>query len=127
MDLKTWWQRMGGGKHGPWLLALTAILALASLFISEGATGNASREEMRMGQVLSQIQGAGRVEVALYYEGSQSASAWEGESSPTPVGAVIVAQGGGEIGVKMQLIRAAATLLGLSQDKICVFPMGEGG
>ena len=127
MEVKSWWQRLCGVKYGPWLLLLTVLLAFLSLMAGETAqVGSATGLEQRLGRVLSQIEGAGQVEVALYYEGEQRTSLWEEQSVQTPVGAVIVARGGADIGVRMHLTRAAATLLGLPQTKICVFPMEEG-
>ncbi|MBQ8536236.1 MAG: hypothetical protein IJ461_02380 [Clostridia bacterium] len=128
MNLKGWWERLGGTKHGPWLIAAVIILTLLSLTWTEpAATNGASQQEMRMAQVLSQIHGAGKVEVAVYYPQAEASSLWENQELAAPTGAVIVAQGGNDIAVRLQLIRAASTLLGLEGDQICVFPMDEGG
>lgn len=128
MGIKGWWDRLCAVKYGPWLLAVLCLMVLGSLLLSgqEAGTGGASHEEARIARVLSRIAGAGEVEVALYYAQSESASLLEKSAQASPlVGAVIVAQGGGEIGVRLQLIRAASTLLGLRGDQICVFPMDQ--
>lgn len=127
MDFKNWWERLCGIRHGPWLLAGILVMALLSLVWQTPITdGDASQQERRMAQVLSQIQGAGQVEVALYYSQREKNTPWE-ETEAAPVGAVIVSQGGEDIAVRLQLIRAVSTLLGLKGDQICVFPMEEGG
>ena len=43
----------------------------------------------------------------------------------TPVGAVIVAQGADQVAVRLNLIRAAETLLGLSAREVDVFQMED--
>ena len=64
MNLK--WLKPGG--KALWLvLALLAALLLFSLSQGGGESG-ATAEERRIAQVLSAIDGAGKVEVALFYE-----------------------------------------------------------
>ena len=119
MDLKGAWKKLCAAKSGPWLVAAALAMTFLSLTWEDGSEWDAaSRQEARMGQVLSKISGAGQVEVALYYAR---------EDAQAPEGAVIVAQGSRDIGVRLHLTRAAATLLGLDEDRICVFLMDEGG
>ena len=128
MEPKAWRSKLTALKGGPWLAIGALVMALLSLaWPGHEPVGAASEKEARIAQVLSQIQGAGAVEVALYYENQSASSLWEEAEAPALQGAVIVAQGGGDIEVKMKLIRATATLLGLENKEICVFPMGEGG
>lgn len=97
--------------------ALAALLALLAVGGS-GSGSTATRQEKRMAQVLSLIDGAGRVEVALFYGPEQ-----DGSGSPT--GAVVVAQGAETLAVRLELIRAARTLLSLPEEAVDVFVMND--
>lgn len=99
------------------LLAVTAVLAAAAGTDASGMTA----EERRIASVLSAIHGAGKVEAALFYAASGGLSQAE-----TPVGAVIVAQGAGDMAVRLNLIRAVRTLLSLPEAAVDVFIMEEG-
>lgn len=96
-------------KKDGWLLAALCFCALLCLLL--GAQGEAATtEENRISQVLSAIQGAGDVEVAVYYEES------------VPCGAVIVAQGAKDVAVQLRLASAVTTLLGIDQSRVAIYP-----
>ncbi|MBQ9263886.1 MAG: hypothetical protein IJ189_06690 [Clostridia bacterium] len=120
-----WLDKIKALKMGPWLLAvLCCALAALLMSVSPGQTTAMTEEESRISQTLSRIAGAGQTRVAVYY--AQEAAAFgTGSGGKTPVGAVIVAQGAGDIAVRLQLQRAAQTLLGLSAQQVEVFPMEE--
>ena len=80
----------------------------------------ASQQEQRIAEVLSAMAGAGRVEVALYYARETTGSSGE------PTGALVVAQGADDMQVRLNLIRAVRTLLGLPENAVDVFVMEEG-
>ena len=105
------------GKTGFWLAAAFAVMALL-LALGSGGTQTASQEEKRIAEVLSAMEGAGRVEVALFY----NKSGLTGESS-APTGAVVVAEGAQDLRVRLNLIRAMRTLLGLTENAVDVFAM----
>ncbi|MBP3647810.1 MAG: hypothetical protein J6K55_15475 [Clostridia bacterium] len=105
------------GKTGFWLAAAFAVMALL-LALGSGGTQTASQEERRIAEVLSAMEGAGEVEVALFYSGAGSL----GESS-APTGAVVVAEGAQDLRVRLNLIRAMRTLLGLTENAVDVFAM----
>lgn len=111
------WKRWVSNRSLLWaMVAMAALLAL--LFLGgEGASSVESREEKRMAEVLGAIAGAGRVEVALFYEGGRDAG--------SPTGAVVVAQGANDLAVRLELIRAVRTLLSLPEAAVDVFAMGE--
>lgn len=111
------------GRTALWLAAaLAVVLLLCALGSGGGQSGAASQEERRIAEVLGAIEGAGRVEVALFFgEGSQAFGA-----SSEPTGAVVVAQGAGDMAVRLRLIRAVRTLLGLPEAAVDVFVMEEG-
>ena len=60
--------------------------------------------------------------MSIYYE--EMAGAF-GQKEKTPMGAVIVARGAGKMEVKLQLMRAAETLLGLPAARVEVFAMED--
>ena len=109
---RLWWVAMG-------MLLLLCLLAASQ---SAGGGGGASTEEKRIAEVLSAMEGAGRVEVALFYE-SEAVGAFGGSGKSRPTGAVVVAQGAGDLRVRLELIRAVRTLLGLPENAVDVFVM----
>jgi len=109
------------GKPAMWLIC--ALILLAAAVWGAGGTGEGgSTQEKRIAQVLSAIEGAGQVEVALFYAPADPSF---GSSASTPTGAVVVAQGAQDLAVRLRLIRAVRTLLGLSENAVDVFMMEE--
>lgn len=106
-----------------WLVCALCLLVAALTLAGSTNTATATREEQRMAEVLSAIAGAGKVEVALFYADGER-TAYSEASRPT--GAVVVAQGAGDMGVRLQLIRAVRTLLGLPENAVDVFVMEDG-
>lgn len=106
-------------KDGWLMIALAAaVIACLLLGMAENASTGATEEEARLSRVLSAIEGAGQVEVAVFYD----ESAQNGEKTASaPVGAVVVAQGADDVAVRIRLIRAVTTLTGLDNAKVEVF------
>ena len=104
------------GKDGWLVLALAGCVILCLLLglAEPPATTAATDEESRLARVLSAMDGAGNVEVAVFYQ----------EEAALPCGAVIVAQGADDVTVRLQLTRAACTLLGLEAEQVEVFKLG---
>lgn len=95
-------------KRDGWILA--ALLFCVALCLILGMQGEtSSTEENRISRVLSAIDGAGTVEVAVYYEES------------VPCGAVVVAEGAGDVAVQLRLVSAVTTLLGINQDRVAIY------
>ena len=123
-------RRSGGNmkrlKENRWFLLAAVLLCRLLCFLllsGRSAGGSGTSEEKRIAQVLSAISGAGKVEVAVYYNsGADSFS-----SSAPPVGSRC---GGGEgaddLEVRLSLIRAVRTLLGLPEAAVDVFSMEAG-
>lgn len=112
MNLKGWLKN----RSLVWLLV--ALAAVAALMLGGGASPSAeSRMEKRMAEVLGSISGAGKVQVALFYT--------DQEETQRPTGAVVVAQGADDFAVRLELIRAVRTLLGLPEAAVDVFAMEE--
>lgn len=98
-------------RRDGWLLL--AMLVCAALCLLTGSSAPDS-EEARISRVLSAMEGAGAVEVALHYDDS------------LPCGAVIIAEGADSIAVRLQLSSAVSALLGLEENRIAVY-CREGG
>lgn len=95
-------------KKDGWILAALVLCVVMCLILGTRQE-SASTEEGRLSRVLSAIDGAGNVEVAVYYEES------------LPCGAVVVAQGAEDIAVQLRLISAVTTLLGIDQSRVAVY------
>ncbi len=127
--MKKWLEKIKNVRAGPWVLLAGLCAAAYLLFTVNPLAGNTAasmtEEEQRLSATLSSIAGAGEIRVSIYY--AQAASAFGGTGERTPIGAVIVAQGAGDVGVRLNLLRAAETLLGLSASQVEVFPMEDSG
>lgn len=115
-----------GGKTG-WILAAAA--ALIALILLSGQWGSkdmsATDLEARLSDVLSSVEGAGRVRVLVHTNVEGGAiSAWS-QQNASVIGAILVAEGGGDALVAARLARAASTALGIDQTQIEVFEMGK--
>ena len=115
------WKAWKGNK---WALLLIACAAACLLWPGSGGGRGMgmTEEEQRVSATLARIAGAGETRVAIYY--AKTASSFGGEKQ-TPVGAVIVARGAGNVAVRLQLQRAAETLLGLGPNAVEVFSMED--
>ena len=112
--------------------ALLALLAALALIAFSGVLERSGGEnlEARVSRTLSQLAGAGRVQVVIYTRAREAAS---GTFSPSgaqaeelPCGAVAVAQGADDPLVRMQLEQALCALLGLPASAVSVVT-GTGG
>lgn len=95
-------------KKDGWILAALLFCVALCLLLSV-RNESASTEENRISQVLSAIDGAGTVEVAVYYEDA------------VPCGAVVVADGAGDVAVQLRLLSAVTTLLGVDQGRVAIY------
>ena len=111
----------GSSKAPVWIIAAVAAVLLALMMMQSGTGSTASQQELRIAEVLSTIAGAGRVEVALYYA-QQDGNAFS-SASVVPTGALVVADGAEDMAVRLNLIRAVRTLLGLPEAAVDVFEM----
>lgn len=119
--MKELMEKLRAMKGTPWLLVLVVCAAACLLLpVSGQETGSMTEEEKRFSATLSRIAGAGETQVSIYY--AEEASGFGG-GSRSPVGAVIVSQGAGNIAVRLDLLRAAETLLGLPASQVEVFEM----
>ena len=97
------------------LLGLALALLGFSYFTAQGKNRSL---EVRTSEVLSQMEGAGKVEVAIMIRKSEAQSQGllsgkNGDGAEIPCGAIAVAQGADDPLVRMQLEQALCALLGL--------------
>ena len=78
-------------------------------------------EEKRVAETLARVAGAGEVRVTLYY--SEGGSAFG--SAKSLAGALVVAEGAGDIAVRLGLTEAVETLLDLPPGSVMVLRMEE--
>lgn len=109
------WKKLRETKGAALALALfLCAAAFLLLSVSPGESGDMTDEEARLSRTLSAIAGAGKTRIAVYY-------AAESGGRSVPCGAVIVSEGAGDIAVRLDLLRAAQTLLRLPAGAVEVF------
>lgn len=108
-------------QDGALLLLIALAVGACLLLPREQPQDTGGGEEARLSSVLSAMAGAGRVELVVRW--SESAASSSGER--TPLGAVVVAQGASDIGVRLKLTRAVTTLLDLPPGAVEVFAMEQ--
>lgn len=101
-------------RRNGWLLTALAI-CVAGCLVAGALPGGSDPQNEQLSRVLSAMAGAGEVEVAIHYD-----------AQSIPCGAVVLAQGASSIAVRLQLIDAVSTLLGLDPSAVAVYPL-EGG
>lgn len=106
-------------KNKRMLLLATAAAVLFLLFF-QSDENSMSQLEKRISQALSQTEGAGSVQVSIYYE---QTSAGIGAGTSKPTGALAICEGAGDIGVRLRLTEALRTLLGLDASQVMVLEM----
>lgn len=108
MDKLQAWLRRDG-----WLVAVLALCVALCAVTGRSAPADDS-PEARLAKVLSSMEGAGAVQVALFYQ----------EDGATPCGVVVVADGADDIAVQLRLARAVTTLLHIDANAVEVFKRG---
>lgn len=112
-------EKLKNGKTLPFLLFLSVLGVLVFSLPVQPNTGMTA-EEKRISSTLSGIAGAGKTVISIHY-----APAAYGKESSAPLGAVVVSQGAGNMAVRLRLMEAAQTLLGLESGQVAVYPMEE--
>lgn len=116
--------RLRGARHIEWVLL---ALALAAFFLlTADAPGadlyESTSLERRMENVLSCIEGAGRVRVLVNPGTAAAAFSAQDEQA---AGVLVVAEGAGNLKVNMELQRAVQALLGVEARQIEILTMKE--
>lgn len=84
-------------------------------------------EEERLSEILSEINGAGRVSVMISYEAADDSQSGIGRSlSDTqayekPRGVIVVADGASSPSVRNSLKEAAVAITGVGANRVCVY------
>ncbi len=119
--MKALLEKIRGIKGGIWVLALFLCAGALLLLPKAQQSGAAmTTEEQRISATLSQIAGAGETRVSIYYAAESGGFS---SAARRPAGAVAVAQGAGDVGVRLELLRALQALLGLPGEAVEVFSM----
>lgn len=94
---------------------------------SSRGTENYIGEEERLSEILSEINGAGRVSVMISYEAADDSQSGIGRSlSDTqtyekPRGVIVVADGASSPSVRNSLKEAAVAITGVGANRVCVY------
>ena len=121
--MKGFLEKIRGVKAGAWLSLLLMLAAVGLLWPSAPSREiGMTEEEQRISATLSRIAGAGNTRISISWREAESAFS---ATPRTAVGAVIVAEGAGDIAVRLDLIRAAQALLHLPAGDIEVFVLEE--
>ena len=96
---------------------------------SETAAEDYVGEEERLGEILSEISGAGRVSVMISYENGDNGSSGIGRSMSygdnddrkQPRGVIVVADGAEVPEVRRSLKEAASAVMGVGANRVCVY------
>lgn len=102
-------------RRDGWLMAALALCVMLCLTLTSAGGTEATSTETQLRCVLSAMEGAGEVEVAVYYD-----------SQAVPCGALVVADGASSVSVHLRLTSAVSTLLGLDPACVAVYPR-QGG
>lgn len=107
------------------LIAAIFIIAVALLIYSSVATNNAVRdasgtesaygmdqEESRLASVLEGLEGVGRVETMITRGGDDEI-----------VGVIVIAEGAEDIGVRLRILSAVTTAMGVDKQIVNVYTM----
>ena len=116
--------RLRGARHIEWVL-LAIALAVVFLMTADGQGADlyeSTSLERRMENVLSCIEGAGKVRVLVNPGNAAAAfSPQDGQAA----GVLVVAEGAGDLKVNMALQRAVQALLDVDAEQIEILTMKE--
>ena len=107
--LREMWEKL---RRDSGLLLVIALATGACLLLPQGGTDTA---------------GVASTEEVLPCCTAEEAATAVQQGSKTPVGAIVVAQGAEDVGVRLKLIRAVTTLLQLEPGAVEVFAMEQEG
>lgn len=124
--LKRALDRLRGTRHIEWLLMLIVLAAAVLLTTGTDFQGAAPATEIerRMEAVLSCVEGAGQVRVLVNSPESMPAFS-QGEMKTT--GVIVVAEGAGDMKVRLALQQAVRAFLGVDTGQIEILTMREDG
>ena len=102
------------------VLAGAVLLLVLSSFWGE-MPKSGDNTEKRLESALRAIDGAGRVEVMITYNENSE------EERENICGVIVIAEGAGNMDVRVNLMRAVQTVLGVGRESVEIFQMGASG
>ena len=122
-------------KRNNRLMAVIFIIGIAILVVScllpDGKDGGGAAqyagEEERLSEILSEIEGAGRISVMITYESAaeRSFSASARDAYPKVRGVIVVADGAADPVVRQELAAAAIAVTGAGANRVCIYKRGS--
>lgn len=113
----------------PLFAVLICTVVLLAVMAQRTAGSGMTQLELRVSNALSQVDGVGSTEVVIRTakqgQSSQSLGGYR-DGEEVPCGAIVVAQGGNDPLVRMELTNALCALLGLHASQVEVIGMSEG-
>ncbi len=93
-------------------------------YIGNGDSSAATREEIRLSEVLSGIKGVGNAEVFITYKSDEAVNVFSSSSSksgPKINGVIVTAEGAGNVVIKNDIINAVAGVFNIPAGNVTVF------
>jgi len=108
------------------IIVLIGVIGLLLMFFGGGGGEKPSdvTEETRLEQILSHIEGAGKVKVMLSQR-EKKQSAFNEDNDSKYIGVIVLAEGGGKNNVKEKIIKAVNAVTGLDAHKIVVYRLEQ--
>ena len=115
------------------ILIIGVIIIILSMMLEDNSNEkgqddvNYIREEERLSEILSEINGAGRVSVMISYEDGYNDDGGIGrgfstqEQYPKPRGVIVVADGANDSSVRNALKDATGAVMGVGYNRVQVF------
>ncbi len=84
-----------------------------------------SEIEQKLESILAKISGAGNVDVLITYRDTAVNAEDKSDIIPQTLGAVILADGADDLGVRIQIQQAVQTALGIEANQVKIFKTGN--
>lgn len=125
-----WFRRIKAALTPQMILLLLLAMTFIGYTALKKETSDIRRIERQASEVLSQVEGAGRVEVTvmtrkMQTNGTEMLTRKSEAGREVPCGAVAVAQGADDPMVRMELEQALCALLGLPGSAVSVMAGGK--
>lgn len=80
--------------------------------------------EVRLENILSKINGVGKVDVMITYD-AEPVSAESSAATSNPLGAIVIAEGADNLEVRIKIQQSVQTVLGIEARQVKIFEMGN--
>ena len=80
--------------------------------------------EVRLENILSKINGVGKVDVMITYD-AEPVSAESNAATSKPLGAIVIAEGADNLEVRIKIQQSVQTVLGIEARQVKIFEMGN--